>query len=71
VFRAHKPRVDDAFHFDLKQVCSRYSGAAKQSCLSLAWTYYQAVKKLGSVSVGQAEVDRIGRANGAARAAGA
>lgn len=46
-FSAHKPRLDSALHADLKRVCARYSGARKASCNSLAWTYYQAVRKLG------------------------
>ncbi|MFI0976029.1 phospholipase [Streptomyces sp. NPDC021093] len=46
-FSANKARLDDAFHADLKRVCSSYSGAKKTSCDSTAWTYYQAVKILG------------------------
>lgn len=46
-FDANKPRLDSALYEDLKRVCARYSGAKKTSCNGLAWTYYQAVKKLG------------------------
>jgi hypothetical protein len=46
-FDANKPRLDSALYEDLKRVCGRYSGAKKASCKGLAWTYYQAVKKLG------------------------
>ncbi|MGW1373862.1 phospholipase [Streptomyces sp. NPDC002446] len=46
-FTAHKPRLDSALYADLKRVCRRYSGARKGSCSSLAWTYYQAVRRLG------------------------
>ncbi|OEV03307.1 phospholipase [Streptomyces oceani] len=46
-FEANKPRLDNAFHADLKRVCNTYSGAQKTACDSLAWTYYQAVSNLG------------------------
>ncbi|MEW1926759.1 phospholipase [Streptomyces sp. NPDC088360] len=46
-FGAHKARIDSAFYEDLKRVCARYSGATKTTCNSTAWTYYQAVDKLG------------------------
>ncbi|GGO54744.1 MULTISPECIES: phospholipase [Streptomyces] len=46
-FDANKARIDSAFYADLKRVCSAYSGAKKVSCDALAWTYYQAVDKLG------------------------
>ncbi|MFF9143757.1 phospholipase [Streptomyces sp. NPDC055051] len=47
-FSANKARLDDAFHADLKRVCTRYSGATRTACDSTAWTYYQAVKAFGS-----------------------
>ncbi|MET9319036.1 phospholipase [Streptomyces sp. NPDC003038] len=47
LFRSAKPRLDDAFHADLRRVCAQYSGARKASCDSTAWTYYQAVKLFG------------------------
>ncbi|MFG2289481.1 phospholipase [Streptomyces sp. NPDC048595] len=46
-FTANKPRLDSALYADLKRVCGRYSGGRKASCNSLAWTYYQAVRRLG------------------------
>ncbi|QKW51100.1 phospholipase [Streptomyces buecherae] len=46
-FSANKPRLDSAFHEDLKRVCNRYSGAQKTACGGTAWTYYQAVKQFG------------------------
>lgn len=46
-FSANKARLDSALYADLKRVCARYSGAKKTSCNGLAWTYYEAVKKLG------------------------
>ncbi|WEV26629.1 phospholipase [Streptomyces sp. 71268] len=46
-FSANKPRLDSAFHEDLKRVCNRYSGAQKTACDGTAWTYYQAVKQFG------------------------
>ncbi|MEU9147508.1 phospholipase [Streptomyces sp. NPDC048349] len=47
LFPAVKPRLDEAFHADLRRVCTRYSGARRGSCDSTAWTYYQAVRVLG------------------------
>jgi hypothetical protein len=58
-FPPNKPRIDDAFYFDMKQVCLRYSWTPRQACLSTAWTYYQAVKKFGALLVSQSELDRI------------
>jgi hypothetical protein len=60
VFPANKPRLDDAFYADLKAVCTTYGVVAKQTCQALAWTYYQAVKTFGSLTVTQAQVDAIG-----------
>ncbi|MFE4959371.1 phospholipase [Streptomyces sp. NPDC056653] len=46
-FDANKSRLDDAFYADLKRVCTAYSGLKRTSCEASAWTYYQAVDKLG------------------------
>ncbi|GAA1933695.1 phospholipase [Streptomyces durmitorensis] len=46
-FNANKARIDSAFYEDLKRVCARYTGATKTTCNGTAWTYYQAVDKLG------------------------
>ncbi|MGW1105646.1 phospholipase [Streptomyces sp. NPDC002540] len=46
-FGANKSRLDDAFYGDLKRVCATYSGVKKATCDATAWTYYQAVDKLG------------------------
>ncbi|RFU86025.1 hypothetical protein DY218_14050 [Streptomyces triticagri] len=46
-FDANKPRLDNAFHEDLKRVCNAYSGAQRTSCNATAWTYYQAVVNFG------------------------
>ena len=46
-FDANKARIDSAFYADLKRVCAAYSGAKKTACDATAWTYYQAVDKLG------------------------
>lgn len=43
---AAKPRLDEAFHADLRRVCAPYSGARRGSCDSTAWMYYQAVRIL-------------------------
>ncbi|MFE4861785.1 phospholipase [Streptomyces sp. NPDC056670] len=47
-FPANKARVDSALYEDLKRVCNAYGTAKKASCDATAWTYYQAVKVLGS-----------------------
>ncbi|MFE9373259.1 phospholipase [Streptomyces sp. NPDC006711] len=47
-FPANKPRLDSALYEDLKRVCGAYGGAKKTSCDATAWTYYQAVKNLGT-----------------------
>jgi hypothetical protein len=57
VFPANKSRIDDAFYYDMKQVCARYT--ARTTCLSTAWTYYQAVKRFGSLVVEQSELRAI------------
>ncbi|MFD4245590.1 phospholipase [Streptomyces sp. NPDC058525] len=44
LFPAAKSRLDEAFHADLKRVCTAYSGARRGSCDSTAWLYYQAVR---------------------------
>ncbi|MEV6163192.1 phospholipase [Streptomyces sp. NPDC052052] len=46
-FDANKARLDSAFYADLQRVCATYSGLKKTSCDATAWTYYQAVDKLG------------------------
>ena len=46
-FDANKVRLDNAFHEDLKRVCTRYSGGTRTACDSTAWTYYQAVRAFG------------------------
>ncbi|WP_245966515.1 phospholipase [Sphaerisporangium album] len=58
-FPGNKSHVDDAFYFDMKQVCARYSGVSKSTCDGLAWTYYQAVKQFGSLNVTQAQIDQV------------
>ncbi|MGW1546031.1 phospholipase [Streptomyces sp. NPDC002346] len=50
-FSANKVRIDSAFYADLKRVCAAYSGVKKASCDATAWTYYQAVDKLGFTAV--------------------
>ncbi|MDP9847054.1 phospholipase [Streptosporangium lutulentum] len=58
-FPANKPRIDDAFYFDMKQICAGYSAIPKASCNSLAWTYYQAVKTFGNLNVTEAQIEQI------------
>jgi hypothetical protein len=55
-FPANKARLDNAFHADLKALCAKYSAVPKKSCLALAWTYYQAVKKFGALKVTAGDV---------------
>jgi hypothetical protein len=73
-FDANKSRIDDYFYFDLKQKCGTYNVFVRPGCLSLAWTYYQAVKTFGTVVLSQADLDKAAKlkADGLARqAAGA
>ncbi|WP_084962072.1 phospholipase [Thermoactinospora rubra] len=58
-FPENKARVDDAFYFDMRQVCARYSGASRSTCNSVAWTYYQAVRQFGDLNVSEAEIEQI------------
>ncbi|MFJ9340799.1 phospholipase [Streptomyces sp. NPDC101733] len=46
-FAEAKPRLDEAFHADLRRVCATYAGLQRTSCEATAWTYYQAVRTLG------------------------
>lgn len=56
-----KSRVDSAFYEDLKRKCATYSWVVRGACYSLAWTYYQAVKAFGTVTVAQADIDRAAK----------
>lgn len=58
-FAANKNRVDNVFYADLKRKCATYSSLVRPACLSLAWTYYQAVSIFGSLAtVSPADIDR-------------
>lgn len=59
LFPANKPRIDDAFYFDMRQVCAGYSGLAKSTCNGLAWTYYQAVKEFGDLRVTEEQIQQV------------
>lgn len=62
LFRTTKVRLDNAFHADLKRRCTTYNAVVRPACLSLAWTYYQAVKIFGSVAaVSSADLDKAAR----------
>ncbi|MGC5009184.1 phospholipase [Streptosporangium sp. DT93] len=61
-FPANKARIDNAFYFDMKQVCAGYSGVPKTTCDGLAWTYYQAVKEFGTLNVTKAQIERVRQA---------
>ncbi|WP_405142668.1 phospholipase [Sphaerisporangium sp. NBC_01403] len=58
-FPANKTHIDDAFYFDMKQVCAGYSTIPRNTCNGIAWTYYQAVREFGTLNVTQAQIDRI------------
>ena len=61
-FSENKARVDLTFYADLKRKCGSYSVIVRPACLSLAWTYYQAVVMFGSTAaVQQADVDKARR----------
>ena len=61
-FSANKARVDNTFYADLKRKCATYSSLVRPACLSLAWTYYQAVATFGSLAaVKQADIDKARR----------
>jgi hypothetical protein len=47
-FPANKDRLDSMFYADLKRKCAGYVVIVRPACLSLAWTYYQAVHIFGS-----------------------
>ena len=53
-----KSRVDSAFYEDLKRKCATYNAFVRPACYSLAWTYYQAVKEFGSLTVSQQDLDK-------------
>jgi hypothetical protein len=58
-FPANKARIDSMFYADLKRKCATYNTLVRPACLSLAWTYYQAVHIFGSLAaVSQADLDR-------------
>ena len=58
-FPANKDRLDSMFYADLKRKCATYNVLVRPACLSLAWTYYQAVHIFGSLAtVSQADLDR-------------
>ena len=58
IFAGSKSRLDSTFYADLKRKCATYNFAVRPACYSLAWTYYQAVRNLGSVAVTQGDLDR-------------
>jgi Prokaryotic phospholipase A2 len=57
-FDANKAHIDDAFYYDLRTKCGTYNVFVRPACLSLAWTYYQAVRTFGGVAVSQADLNR-------------
>jgi Prokaryotic phospholipase A2 len=66
-FPANKDRLDTMFYNDLKRKCATYSGALQPPCVSLAWTYYQAVHMFGSLTaVSTADLDRAAALKAAA-----
>ncbi|GIG92131.1 phospholipase [Plantactinospora endophytica] len=57
VLDAHKDRLDDAFHVDLRAVCDGYGGLQRSACRGLARTYYEAVRLLGLSDVTARQID--------------
>ena len=57
-FPANKDRIDNYFYFDLKNKCATYNRFVRPACLSLAWTYYQAVHTFGNLKVSQKDLDK-------------
>jgi hypothetical protein len=57
-FDANKSRIDDSFYFDLRAKCATYNVFVRPACYSLAWSYYQAVRAFGNLSVSQTELNR-------------
>jgi hypothetical protein len=70
MFPGNKDHVDSGFYFDLKAKCATYNVIVRPACYSLAWTYYQAVRAFGSVSVSQVELDRAAAYKAALQRAG-
>ena len=61
-FPANKSRVDDAFYADMTRKCATYGLLLAPPCLSVAWTYYQAVRAFGSTAaVSGKDLDRAAR----------
>ncbi|PZG14338.1 phospholipase [Nonomuraea aridisoli] len=52
-FAEHKARVDNAFLFDMRTVCARVKGVREATCRGIAWSYYQAVRRFGSLARNQ------------------
>jgi Prokaryotic phospholipase A2 len=58
-FAANKDRLDRVFYADLRRTCATYRQVLQPPCLSLAWTYYEAVHIFGSLAaVSPSDVNR-------------
>ncbi len=68
-FPANKSRLDDSLYFDLKAKCATYNYFVRPACYSLAWTYYQAVKTFGSLTVSTADLNQAAAQKAAGLAA--
>ncbi|GAA3945020.1 phospholipase [Actinoplanes auranticolor] len=68
-FDANKARVDSAFYQDLLRKCDTYSAVVRPACDGLAWTYYEAVSRLGVLKVTQAQLDEAQRVKDASERA--
>ena len=44
-FKEARPRLDRAFYADLSRICDRHPSSARPACKTLAWTYYQTVRR--------------------------
>jgi hypothetical protein len=65
-FPANKDRIDSYFYFDLKNKCATYNKFVRPACLSLAWTYYEAVHEFGNLAVSQTDLNKAQKLEDAA-----
>lgn len=53
LFAENKARIDNAFLRDMRQACSRAKTLLRTvTCRSMAWSYYQAVRRFGNLTSG-------------------
>ena len=67
-FSANKSRLDDMLYFDLTTKCATYNVLVRPACNGLAWTYYQAVKAFGALSISPAQLQHYAQVKAAGEA---